>query len=230
VSAPVGRRRTVTLLYVHALSVADRSGRRLLDRIELHLDPGQTLGLAGGRASGKTLLCLALAGALPDGLAIAGGRVLLGNRDLAAEPWLNDGVLAFGFDGQALRGAMVALYDEPESPPPRPARDTAAIVTGPSVEALARQADEIAVLCAGRLVERGPSAEVLAAPRHPYTEALIEGRANAHTASVAAEGCRWRTACTYPIEDCAGAASDLQMVSAERMTACIRWRALWGFR
>ncbi len=35
------------------------------------------------------------------------------------------------------------------------------------------RADTIAVLYAGRLVEAGPAAAVLAAPRHPYTRALI---------------------------------------------------------
>jgi peptide/nickel transport system ATP-binding protein len=36
-----------------------------------------------------------------------------------------------------------------------------------------RLSDEIAVLYAGRLVEAGPAPRVLAAPRHPYTRALI---------------------------------------------------------
>ncbi|TBW35214.1 ABC transporter ATP-binding protein [Siculibacillus lacustris] len=35
-------------------------------------------------------------------------------------------------------------------------------------------ADRVAVLRAGRLVETGPTAEVLARPRHPYTRALID--------------------------------------------------------
>jgi peptide/nickel transport system ATP-binding protein len=34
-------------------------------------------------------------------------------------------------------------------------------------------ADELAVLHAGRLVERGPAAELLRAPAHPYTDALV---------------------------------------------------------
>ena len=41
------------------------------------------------------------------------------------------------------------------------------------LHAAALVADEVAVLYAGRVVERGPTADVLRAPRHPYTAALI---------------------------------------------------------
>jgi peptide/nickel transport system ATP-binding protein len=38
---------------------------------------------------------------------------------------------------------------------------------------VAQIADRVAVMYAGRIVERGPSAEVLRHPRHPYTEGLL---------------------------------------------------------
>jgi oligopeptide/dipeptide ABC transporter ATP-binding protein len=38
---------------------------------------------------------------------------------------------------------------------------------------VARIADEVCVMYAGRLVERGPTAALLSAPRHPYTQALL---------------------------------------------------------
>jgi oligopeptide/dipeptide ABC transporter ATP-binding protein len=37
-------------------------------------------------------------------------------------------------------------------------------------------ADSIAVMYAGRVVETGPAATVLAAPAHPYTRALLAAR------------------------------------------------------
>jgi oligopeptide/dipeptide ABC transporter ATP-binding protein len=38
---------------------------------------------------------------------------------------------------------------------------------------VAEMADQVAVMYAGRVVERGPVAEVFQAPQHPYTEALL---------------------------------------------------------
>ena len=38
---------------------------------------------------------------------------------------------------------------------------------------VAEMADEVAVMYAGRVVERGPVADVFARPQHPYTEALL---------------------------------------------------------
>ena len=41
---------------------------------------------------------------------------------------------------------------------------------------IADVADEVLVLYAGRAMEQGPTAAVLAAPRHPYTRALLDAR------------------------------------------------------
>jgi oligopeptide/dipeptide ABC transporter ATP-binding protein len=38
---------------------------------------------------------------------------------------------------------------------------------------IAEMVDEVAVMYAGRIVERGPVAEVFSSPQHPYTEALL---------------------------------------------------------
>ena len=43
-------------------------------------------------------------------------------------------------------------------------------------------ADVVAVMYAGRIVETGPSAEVLGNPRHPYTKALLGALPRPNTA------------------------------------------------
>jgi peptide/nickel transport system ATP-binding protein len=45
---------------------------------------------------------------------------------------------------------------------------------GHDLAVVERMADELLVLQAGRVVERGPSADVLRAPAHPYTQRLLD--------------------------------------------------------
>jgi peptide/nickel transport system ATP-binding protein len=52
-------------------------------------------------------------------------------------------------------------------------RDTALIWITHDLGVVAELADRIAVMYAGRIVETGPVAEVLDAPRHPYTQGLL---------------------------------------------------------
>jgi ABC-type dipeptide/oligopeptide/nickel transport system ATPase component len=42
-----------------------------------------------------------------------------------------------------------------------------------SLPVVAQLATRIAVMQAGRIVETGPAAQILAAPAHPYTQSLI---------------------------------------------------------
>jgi ABC-type glutathione transport system ATPase component len=41
------------------------------------------------------------------------------------------------------------------------------------LEVVRRVSDEVAVMCAGEVVERGPAADVTAHPQHPYTQRLL---------------------------------------------------------
>ena len=53
------------------------------------------------------------------------------------------------------------------------ARSGSLVVVTHDLHAAALVADEVAVLYAGHVVERGTAAQVLSAPRHPYTAALL---------------------------------------------------------
>jgi peptide/nickel transport system ATP-binding protein len=62
--------------------VVKRSGDDVVDEVSFAIGAGQVLGLVGETGSGKTTVALALAGHARRGLAIAGGRVLLEDRDV----------------------------------------------------------------------------------------------------------------------------------------------------
>ncbi len=54
------------------------------------------------------------------------------------------------------------------------AEGMAVLLISHDIASVAQVADRIAVMYAGTLVEHGPTAEVLARPRHPYTAALLD--------------------------------------------------------
>ncbi|MGO2051511.1 methionine ABC transporter ATP-binding protein [Arthrobacter sp. MYb211] len=94
--------------------------------------------------------------------------------------------------------------------------------------------DQVAVMYAGRIIEQGPTAQVLSAPRHPYTRGLAE--------SVASEalkghrlpaipgsppdllnipvGCSFANRCFLADEACTAAVPALEAISAGRQSAC----------
>ena len=82
---------------------------------------------------------------------------------------------------------------------------------------VAEMCDDVVVMYAGRVVERGPAADVFGSPQHPYTEALLQsipmlGMTQAEPLRVIRgtvpsplnwpEGCRFRPRCDYAFEKC----------------------------
>ena len=74
-------------------------------------------------------------------------------------------------------------------------------------------ADRVAVMYLGRIVEEGPAEDVLGAPRHPYTRALVAAMPGAQTKTPPLEGdvpspiappagCRFHTRCAFAVERC----------------------------
>jgi ABC-type glutathione transport system ATPase component len=76
----------MTLLAVEDLRIAATSGEGrstpVVHGVSFALAEGEALGLVGESGSGKTLTLRALAGLLPHGTAVTGGRVLLGGDDV----------------------------------------------------------------------------------------------------------------------------------------------------
>jgi peptide/nickel transport system ATP-binding protein len=95
--------------------------------------------------------------------------------------------------------------------------------------------DRIAVVYLGRLMEIGPSREIVSRPRHPYTEALIS--AVPHTGNgrkrivlkgdvpnpvAPPSGCVFRTRCPYATDACAQELPLMREVSPGHWKACLR--------
>jgi oligopeptide/dipeptide ABC transporter ATP-binding protein len=91
------------------------------------------------------------------------------------------------------------------------------------MEAIRSVADRVAVLYAGRLVEEAPADAFFAAPRHPYSAALLAGRELAGeppSPFALPPGCRFHSRCPSARPRCAGAVPLLAAESGGRRTAC----------
>jgi len=97
-------------------------------------------------------------------------------------------------------------------------------------------ADDILVMYAGQIVERGPIEDVLAAPLHPYTRLLLDAvpdpatktegqqielrKADTSAAIDPGEGCRFRERCPLAIEICSHTTPQLVEERPEHAARC----------
>ncbi|SEL82430.1 ABC transporter ATP-binding protein [Streptacidiphilus jiangxiensis] len=91
---------------------------------------------------------------------------------------------------------------------------TALVLISHDLSVVARLADHVAVMHAGRLVETGPAEQVLNRPRHPYTRSLLDAVPGAHAkgARLSAppgtglppgpDGCSYAASCPRADDDC----------------------------
>jgi oligopeptide/dipeptide ABC transporter ATP-binding protein len=102
---------------------------------------------------------------------------------------------------------------------------------------VARYADRVNVMYAGRLVETGTTRQLYAAPRHPYTigllnslprmdrprgERLIPIKGQPPDLARLDGACSYRPRCRWAIQHCAEAFPPLQPVAAGHRSACFR--------
>jgi peptide/nickel transport system ATP-binding protein len=100
-------------------------------------------------------------------------------------------------------------------------RGTGVLFITHDLGAVAHIADSVAVMYLGRIVEHGPSAQMLTRPRHPYTRGLLEARPDiavrrSHPVSIVGEindsadvGCRFAPRCPTASHDCRAVQPDL---------------------
>jgi oligopeptide/dipeptide ABC transporter ATP-binding protein len=96
-------------------------------------------------------------------------------------------------------------------------------------------ADEVAIFYAGRIVESGPTRDLLTAPRHPYTRALLDALPHPEAAEGTAliaipgspptprarpSGCAFHPRCPYASEQSRVEVPPLVAVSERRLLAC----------
>ena len=97
--------------------------------------------------------------------------------------------------------------------------------------------DEVVVMYLGRVMERGPSREIYATPRHPYTQALLSAapvpdptasrqrivlKGDIPSPMNPPSGCVFRTRCRYAVEACAEVVPPLEDLGSNHHVACIR--------
>ena len=114
----------------------------------------------------------------------------------------------------------------------------ALIVITHNLGVVARYADRVNIMYAGRIIERGSAAEIYANPRHPYTVGLLRSVPRLDLPRRAKldpiegqppdlvrlpEGCAFRARCRWAIDKCATDTPILQETGSEHWSAC--WRS-----
>jgi oligopeptide/dipeptide ABC transporter ATP-binding protein len=98
---------------------------------------------------------------------------------------------------------------------------------------VAEVADRVAVMYAGRIIEEGPTPEVLASPRHPYTQGLLNasptlerGKLSPIPGSVPQltalpPGCAFEPRCPLRRAECVVAVPDLRVADRSHTARCV---------
>jgi len=94
-------------------------------------------------------------------------------------------------------------------------------------------ADRVVVVYAGRIIEEGPAREVLAKPRHPYTQGLLKASPTLKRGAltpipgtvpqltVLPPGCAFESRCELRCTECTAGVPALRIIASEHAVRCI---------
>ena len=106
---------------------------------------------------------------------------------------------------------------------------------------IAETCDEVVVMYAGKVAERGSVFDIFDRAAHPYTRGLLKSipTLNTEPKSILStidgmvpglldlpEGCRFENRCTFSHEQCISTAPDLQAVKDQHQVSCLRWQEI----
>jgi peptide/nickel transport system ATP-binding protein len=98
---------------------------------------------------------------------------------------------------------------------------------------VAKVADRVAVMYAGRIVEEGPTGRVLGTPQHPYTQGLLAASPTLERRDLAPilgtvpqltelpPGCAFAPRCAYRREECEEAVPELRNAETDHFARCV---------
>ena len=98
---------------------------------------------------------------------------------------------------------------------------------------VAQVAERVAVMYAGRIIEEGPAREVLANPRHPYTQGLLKASPTLQRGTLTPipgavpqltalpPGCAFEPRCELRREECTAAVPALRIIASDHAARCI---------
>ncbi len=110
--------------------------------------------------------------------------------------------------------------------------DTSILLITHDLALVSENADEIAVMYAGRIVENAPSREFFANPNHPYSKALLKSlpsnrgekletiKGQPPTLAQKIDGCKFNPRCEFCMEICTQKVPNLENITPEHKSAC----------
>src|SRR5229473_793268 len=200
----------------------EATGTPVISDVSFEIAPGEIFGVVGESGSGKTTVGLALLGHARRGLRIAGGSVLLGDRD----------ILTLGEEQlRRLRGSLVSYVPQDPASSLNPALRIGLQLR----EVIEAHGNQPASAVSGRVVEIGAADELFRSAGHPYTRRLVGaiprltgGRSlvgiPGHAVSPGRRppGCSFAPRCTLRIDQCETAMPPLSPIGPDHAVRCIR--------